>query len=45
MSRLREQWDTEGYVTVSGVFDEARIENLLRICNDVLEQFLECCPE
>ena len=45
MSRLREQWDTEGYVTVSGVFDEARVENLLRICNDVLEQFLECCPE
>jgi hypothetical protein len=45
MSAIREQWDTEGYVTVGGVFDDSRVENLLRICNDVLRQFLECCPE
>lgn len=45
MSTLGEQWETEGYVVVREVFDPARVENLQRICEDVLQQFLACCPE
>ncbi|MCJ8329092.1 MAG: phytanoyl-CoA dioxygenase family protein [Lentisphaeria bacterium] len=45
MSELRDFWEREGYIAVSDVFDKARTENLLRICDDVLAQFLDCCPE
>jgi len=45
MCELRKQWDEEGYVAVEGVFDTARVDELRRICDDVLAQFLQCCPE
>lgn len=45
MTAHREHWETEGYITAPGVLDAERVENLRRICDDVLQQFLACCPE
>lgn len=42
---LREQWENEGYVVLSGVFDKARTARLQTICEAILAQWRTNNPE
>ncbi len=45
MMNLREQWESEGYVVLRGLFDPERAANLLMICNAILDQWRVNNPE
>jgi ectoine hydroxylase-related dioxygenase (phytanoyl-CoA dioxygenase family) len=42
MRAWREQWEREGYLVIPGFFDPERAARLRRVCDDILEQYLEC---
>ena len=44
-SLLAEQWATEGYIVVRGLFDADRVESLKPICESILEQWRTESPE
>ena len=43
--QLREQWESEGYVVLRGLFDKARTARLRMICDAILEQWRINNPE
>lgn len=44
-ANLREQWESQGYLVVRNLFDQARTEQLLEICNAILAQWRVENPE
>jgi hypothetical protein len=42
---LLTQWQTEGYIVVRGLFDPARAQRLLGICDETLRRWRECDPQ
>ncbi len=44
LSTIKERWDEEGFVIVRGLFDSARVHELRRICDRILEEWIEESP-
>ncbi len=45
MNELQQQWQTEGYVIIRGLFDAARTAQLRAICDRILEEWRVTNPE
>lgn len=42
---IREQWETQGYLVIRGIYDPGRAERLLSICEQILDRWRVHNPE